>query len=372
MRRTNMRIAAISAALLSPISLMAQESSVLLYGIIDVAIRHTNNEGALGNPGAVALTQMVGGGMSQSRWGFNVSEDLGGGAKALANMESRFTTQTGAVASPNLFQQSWVGLQGDYGRLTAGRQYNVLFDLVTSSYASYPYSPYFDAYKPEIGFALGARASNMVKYTVEKGPYRGAIQYSFDNASPMGGKTLGGYFRYSQDGLTAGVGYQDYEFASGKKVKAATLGGSYRLGSWYFNAGYAQNKVDALTNTTDLAVLGSLWQGTANGGFGGPSFLSANKRTIYKLGAGYQLTSALNLGAHYFHTKQTGTTATAEGSANFFTVALDYAFSKRTDAYFEMDNTRLSGNAVSLSNSAGVVNGAKSRTGYTVGLRHRF
>lgn len=353
----------------------ASASSVQLYGIVDVAYRRTNNEGPAGNT-AQSLNQLVGGGMSQSRWGLNVSEDLGGGSKALANVENRFGADTGAPnsgATGPYFQQSWVGLQGGYGRVTLGRQYNVLFDLVTSTYASYPYSPYMDVYKPEIGFALGARADNMIKYMAEIGPVRGALQYSFDEKSPTGGKTVGAYLRYAADGLAAGAGYESYKFASGKEVEAWTLGGSYRMGNWYFNAGYGENKVDALTSPTDLAVLGAMWQGTINGGFGGPAFLLANKRTIYKVGAGYQITPQLNLGVHYFHAKQSGASAAADATANFFTMAADYAFSKRTDAYVEVDNTRLKGN-VSLSSSAagGTVNGAKSRTGFTIGLRHRF
>ena len=352
----------------------ASTSSVQLYGIVDVAYRHTNNEGATGNG---SLNQLVGGGMSQSRWGINVSEDLGGGTKALVNMENRFGADTGEVnsggSSAPYFQQSWVGLQGGYGRLTVGRQYNILFDLVTSTYASYPYSPYMDVYKPEIGFSLGARNNNMIKYMAEVGAVRGALQYSFDEKSPTGGKTVGGYLRYASGGVAAGLGYQNYEFASGKKLEAWTLGGSYRMDKWYFNAGYGENKVDQLTSPVDLAVLGAMWQGTINGGFGGPAFLTANKRTIYKLGVGYQLTPQMNLGAHYFHAKQSGANANADATANFFTMALDYAFSKRTDAYIEVDNTRLKGN-VSLNNSAvgGTANGAKSRTGFTVGLRHRF
>ena len=353
----------------------ASTSSVQLYGIVDVAYRHTNNEGPAGNS-SQSLNQLVGGGMSQSRWGINVTEDLGGGTKALVNMENRFGADTGAPnsgATGPYFQQSWVGLQGGYGRLTMGRQYNILFDLVTSTYASYPYSPYMDVYKPEIGFALGSRADNMIKYMAEVGPVRGALQYSFDEKSPTGGKTVGGYLRYAANGLAAGLGYQNYEFASGKKLEAWTLGGSYRMDKWYFNAGYGENKVDQLTSPVDLAVLGAMWQGTTNGGFGGPAFLTANKRTIYKLGVGYQLTPQMNLGAHYFHAKQSGANANADSTANFVTMALDYAFSKRTDAYIEVDNTRLKGNVSLTSSAAGVgVNGAKSRTGFTVGLRHRF
>lgn len=132
----------------------ASTSKVQLWGIVDVAVRHTNNEG----PTQAGLTRMIGGGMSQSRWGINVEEDLGGGAKALVTLENRFDADAGnPAANVPFFQLSHVGLQGPYGRLTAGRQWNVLFDVVTSTYASFPYSPYMEAYKPELGMAMGAR-----------------------------------------------------------------------------------------------------------------------------------------------------------------------------------------------------------------------
>ena len=48
---------------------------------------------------------------------------------------------------------------------------------------------------------------------------------------------------------------------------------------------------------------------------------------------------------------------------------MDYAFSKRTDAYFGIDHTKVSGGAnVALD----ATSGATKRTGITVGLRHRF
>ncbi|WP_233168500.1 porin [Xylophilus sp. ASV27] len=347
------------------------QSSVQLYGIVDAAIRHTNNEGTTATGGSGNVTRLIGGGMSQSRWGINVTEDMGGGLKAIANLENRFTTDNGTPLTP-YFQQSWVGLQSSsFGRVTMGRQYNVLFDLVTSTYASYPYSPYFEAYKPEIGFALGARADNMVKYMAEFGSIRGAVQVSAGEKSPTGGKTAGGYLRWASGGLAAGVGYQNYEFASGKKIDAWTVGGSFRTGPWYFNTGYGQNKVDDGLTPTDRAVLSNFWGGGANGGFGGPAFLAANKREIVKLGVGYQFTPQLNIGAHYFHAKQSGNAASADGKANFFTMAADYAFSKRTDAYVELDMTRLKGQT-SLNGADGTANGARSRNGYTIGLRHRF
>lgn len=101
-----------SLALCGASASMAQSagaSKVQLWGIVDVAVRHTNNEGA----GRDGLTRVMGGGMSQSRWGIKVEEDLGGGSKALVELENRFDADSGtpAVNAP-YFQLANVGLQG--------------------------------------------------------------------------------------------------------------------------------------------------------------------------------------------------------------------------------------------------------------------
>lgn len=269
-------------------SLAAQaQSKVELWGIVDVGVRHTNNEGA----GKDGLTKMIGGGMSQSRWGLNVEEDLGGGSKALAHVEHRFNADTGEKdPTAPFFQLSYVGLQGPYGKLTMGRQWNVLFDVVTSTYASFPYSPYMDAYKPELGMAAGARSSNSLKYTLAT-PSRnwvGTLQYSFaegnnadalargaqaaaanrqaallanpvatGTAAAAAGQTVpayiasqvtaavntysaanipsvaagalkqvGGFLRYSENGISLGGGYLRTSLPGGSDLDAWTLGGS--------------------------------------------------------------------------------------------------------------------------------------------------
>lgn len=378
----------------------APASKVELWGIVDAAVRHTNNEGV----NQKSKTQMIGGGMSQSRWGINVTEDLGGGNTALVVLENRLNADDGSVSTP-FFQLANLGLQTPYGRLTAGRQWNVLFDVVTSTYASFPYSPYMEAYKPELGVAMGARTSNMLKYTFAT-PNRslvGSLQYSFDEnndtkaleaglpasaaqvpafvASTLGGgawKTFGGYLRYAPgNGLAVGGGYLRSTLPGGTDVDAWTLGGSYRTGPWYLSAGYGLNKakftaaganpIQAFRNVVDGAILGQFWAGQSNGGFI-PG--NADKRQLFKLGVGYQATPQLNVGLHYFHGKQTGSaTGLSNGKANFVVAVADYAFSKRTDAYVGIDNTRLSGGDNVYLDAASK---ARSRTGFTIGLRHRF
>lgn len=446
---------------------MAQQAStskVELWGIADAAIRHTNNEGA--NKGS--LTKMIGGGMSQSRWGINVEEDLGGGTKALVHLEHRFNLDTGEKdATAPFFQLSYIGLQGPYGRLTMGRQWNVLFDVVSSTYASFPYSPYMDAYKPELGMAAGARTSNSLKYLLATPDRRwvGALQYSFhegnqntsaventlaaaapglinsqlppgapsvtgtttlgqianaigpqnlaalmsgvkstinnaDPNSPLGQavapslspiatgslKTFGGFLRYSQDGISVGGGYLRTHLPAGTKLDAWTLGGSYRKDKLYVNLGYGANKIknretfNQTANSTisdiakfearrlvDQTIINGFWQGQTNGGFlAGDS----DKRTMYKLGFGYQITPQINAGIHYYHAKQKGSASgNYNGKADFVVALANYAFSKRTDAYFGVDHTKVRGGEDMYLDRTSK---ARSRTGITVGLRHRF
>ena len=384
--------------LVAPFTVAMAQSSVTLYGIVDAAVRRTNNEGPAGNIG-MSQTQMIGGGMSQSSWGINVEEDLGGGSKALAFLENRFDADAGnsAIGAP-FFQLSYVGLQGPYGRLTAGRQWNVLFDLVTSTYASFPYSPYMEAFKPEIGMSMGSRSNNMLKYTAEYGAFRGSLQYSLDEGNTVaantplsaansltipgiaGGarQTAGGYLRYSANGISAGAGYLKTNLPGGTKVDAWTVGTSYRSGPLYVNLGYAVNErkgnytPGTLNSTVDNAILSAFWSRSSTGGFlpGGANLGDhANKRDMFKVGIGYQITPAINLGGHYYNAKQSGSASGAfNGRAHFYVAVVDYAFSKRTDAYFGVDRTRVTG-GTGMALSA---NGARTRTGITVGLRHRF
>ncbi|MGN1056158.1 MAG: porin [Comamonas sp.] len=434
----------------------AGDSKVELWGIVDAAVRHTTNQGANRD----SKTELVGGGMSQSRWGIKVQEDLGAGSRAFVELENRFNADTGITTPDNtpFFQLAFVGLQGPWGRLSMGRQFNVLFDVVTSTYASFPYSPYMDANKPELGMAAGARNNNMLKYTLATADRKwvAGLQYSFAEGNKtadaeqaaialgdvyqdprLGGrvltdplvplyavrsaidglasgflsgasnpnlaqyqtqvgslqnsvssvargayKTAGGFLRYSENGISVGGGYLKTYLPGGTDLDAWTLGGSYRKDKLYANLGYGVNKIkipnfsgstvsDYLRYTArsliDRGMINNMWQGQTNGGFQAGD---ANKRQMYKVGFGYQITPQINAGLHYYHAKQSGSVGGASnGKANIVIGALDYAFSKRTDAYFAIDNTRVSGGEDVYIDAASK---ARSRTGVTVGLRHRF
>ena len=370
------------------------QSNVTLYGIVDMGLRHTTNEGPATDKGQ-SRTAMVGGGMSQSRWGIRGTEDLGGGSKVLFNMEQRVLPQTGAIiGGATAFQQAWVAYENaSFGRITLGRQYNALFDLYTSTFVSYPYSPYFDQFKPEVGFSAAARFNELIKYTANFGQFRFQVEATLRGETDTaiagapgvyntGGKGYAGYLRWANAGWAFGVGALKRDFgADGKSLKAVTLGGSYTSGPWYFTAHAAQNRHNLAPRSTctadpqcqlDYTTLGSMWSGTANGGFSGAAFTAANKRQMISVGMGYQVTPQLNLGGHYWYARQTGHSALADGKAHFISFVADYALSKRSDVYAEVDYTKLKTDNASLNNYAGAANGAKSRAGFTVGFRHRF
>lgn len=381
------------AALAATSSAAWAQSSVTLYGIVDVAVRYTSNANA-----GTSTKTVVPGGMSQSRLGVNIVEDMGGGLKALANLEHRLQSDTGAVSgNPDFWRQAWVGLQSsEFGQIRLGRQYNILFDLYTSTFASFRYSPYIEAYKPEIGLAMTARQDNMVKYLVQVGNVYGEIQVSAGEgatgaAAAQPAKTMGGLLRYSDGKFGVGGAYLQATEQTGKKIKATVFGASFTDGPLYVHASWGENKFDAITNLiTSPAVVADAnspfrvavtTRGAYTSGLLGANVFNNNStdiksRTMVMFGATYQLTPQLNIGANAWLTKQKhyglalaplGLSTTANGSskADFFAMVLDYAFSKRTDAYLEVDYTKTSG-------AVAFANGATKRGGTMVGVRHRF
>lgn len=349
------------------------QSSVVISGILDGAVRYTTNSGPAANK-SLSLSQMVGGGMSQSRLAVSVTEDMGDGLKAIANLEHRLLLDSGTSAAADFWRQAWVGLQSNsFGRITLGRQYNLLFDAATSTYASFKYSPYIEVFKPEIGMALTARQNNMVKYLVESGGLRFEAQVSAgENSAELAqGKSMGGLVRYAAGSFAGAYVWLQSEDQGGKKVTAQTLGASWTDGPLYVNVAWAQNKFEAGYNATaNATLLGSINTGIVSryptSAATALTDAAASVRDLYSAGITYQLTPQFNLGMQVWKGKQAGLNPfKGSGVLDAIAVVADYQLSKRTDAYVEFDNLRTKGNVM-------MANGSNTKTGYMVGVRHRF
>lgn len=108
------------------------QSSVTLYGAVDVGVARVKN----GSAGSATLLQT--GAINTSRFGLRGFEDLGGGLGAGFYLESGINPDTGtAGAGGALFnRRSTVSLFGGWGELRLGRDYN------PSSRNTYLFEPY--------------------------------------------------------------------------------------------------------------------------------------------------------------------------------------------------------------------------------------
>lgn len=391
----NQATAALAAFVLCAAAPASAQTMVTLYGTVDAAMRHTSNEGPVGQASR-SRTAMAGGGLSTSKWGVYGIEDLGGGNQIHFNLEQGFQTQSGALAVTGAdFQQSWVALHSPrYGRITLGRNYHALFELYAITFAAYPYLPlYFDAYKPEVGMAAGGRSNELLKYSHTLGNFRVHLETTLrgeqhvavpglPGSYSVGGKARAGFVRWGEGGLALGAGYLQRSFGTpGKHLRAAVLGGSYRTGPWYFTSHYGVNRHnltpqsacgEAVQCWVDDAVLGAFWGDHNSGGFRGPAFTAANQRRMLSLGVARQMSPALNLSLNYWYARQSGREAGVKANAHFVSLTAHYALSKRSALYAEADYTRLNGQQVSLTDTSGQPNGKQQRAGVTVGFRHSF
>jgi len=120
------------------------QSAVTLYGIVDTGIGYQNSATTLSptsgaasarpSPGGSSQVKMINGIWAGSRFGLKGSEDLGGGTKAIFQLEEGFNSATGAQSVSGLAfnRQAWVGMtNGTFGTLTAGRQYTSYYTLLS-------------------------------------------------------------------------------------------------------------------------------------------------------------------------------------------------------------------------------------------------
>lgn len=125
-KETSMKISSLIAltGLVATGAVHAQ--SVTLYGMVDAGIESVSNVASAGG----TLTRMPSNtGILPSRFGMRGNEDLGGGLSALYTLEMGFSPDTGASGQGGrLFgRQSTVGLGSQWGTVTLGRQWTMLF-----------------------------------------------------------------------------------------------------------------------------------------------------------------------------------------------------------------------------------------------------
>ena len=337
------------------------QSSVTMYGVLDI----TFGSFQLSNStGVKPVTKVDGNQMITSYIGFKGVEDLGGGMKAGFVLESFLRPDTGASgrnnATPNVVKDDLfftraanVYLQSDYGKLTIGRQINLVYAQALG------YNPFGGAFglSPTIRLTFGPGTGN------DRGDsgWSNAITYATPN---MGGATVA-------------VSYQPGEAADKSErasyaIAANYVSGPFAVGgSWQTVRSAQDPKLDftkgqrqtfGLLNTSyDFGVAKAFVQygELSNSGFAGGARIDTK---LYALGASVPVSAKGKVLASYGVSMEKpvegGTTPKTKHTV--LTLAYDHYLSKRTDIYTAVmvDEEKLPG--------------FKTGRTYLVGLRHAF
>lgn len=306
------------------------QSTVTLYGRVDLS---------LGKPIGTEDQGIFNG--SGSRLGVRGVEDLGGGLKALFNIEHRYQADTG-VASPTVgaplagsstsrfwHGRSIVGLEGGFGRVWLGREYTPVF--LTSTLLS---DPWGNDTVASMDYMIGTgavRNDSTINYQIAMRGFTAWVQVAegTDAISNTPDRKVGFALSYGAGPLYAAYGYDDQ---GGNDDKWHHFTVNYNFGAFKLLTGFGTGDTNATATVASQSVktmfVGAtmpIGAGELRVGYGEREI--GDVTTIKKAGLGYH-----------------------------------YALSKRTTMYFD----------VAHDSEATTPIGNVEKTGYDVGIKHNF
>jgi predicted porin len=324
------------------------------------------------------------------------TEDLGGGLKAIFQLENGFDVNSGKLGQGGRMfgRQAFVGLTGDqWGTVTLGRQYDPLVDLVQPLTADNYFGSTFTTPGDVDNNDNSSRTNNAIKYT---SPVWGGFQ--FEGMYALGGvagatgsgQTWSGAATYATGPFSIAAGYfrADNGNTLASRTAAGSVGwnGSTSDGTFdnQVNGAYAAAKSIGIASvalqyvagpfTANLRYSNAQYKPDANSGFG-----STEKYNIGGAYLGYQATPAMLVGVGYIYTKASG-----DSSATYHQVSLggDYNLSKRTDIYLVGAYQHASGqqrtSAGTLVDAGAAIgsysynSASSSQEMVSLGIRHKF
>jgi predicted porin len=343
------------------------QSSVEIYGIADVGfVRETGN---VGTTATAAGNKITSGAQSGTRLGFKGKEDLGGGLNAFFVLETGIAadrggfnqgrtntvTQNGAAIAnvtigSGFARQSFIGLQGDFGTLTLGRQYTSYF--LTLSQVADPFAAGLagnaqNLMLPGSGNDITSldraiRMDNAIKYvTPVFENFSGEVAYGF-------GETPGN--SDADRVITASVGYDSKPL-------------NVRLAYYEKN-----NQFDtASLKSTLLAANYDFEVAKVFAAYSDNNWANQGKSRNYLIGA------TVPYGAHKFiasYIRADGRGTNAANDADQWGIGYAYSLSKRTNLYAAYGYIGNDGSArYTVGNNSDLGSGNKA---FNLGVRHVF
>ncbi|MEP7295655.1 MAG: porin [Burkholderiales bacterium] len=203
------------------------QSSVTLYGTVDLNARYVKNDNA---NRAYSLSQD---GINSSQLGFKGTEDLGGGLKAGFVLLSGVNADTGTTNAKFFNRRATVSLMGNFGEVRLGRDYtpsfwnNTIFDafgtngLGDSSHVAQKLTGTF------------VRADNSIGYFLPSGiggVYGQVMVAAAENGATNPGRYVGGRVGFAAGPFDVAGAYAQQKFVSGAvDQKTYNIGASYDL-----------------------------------------------------------------------------------------------------------------------------------------------
>jgi predicted porin len=328
------------AALLACAGAAQAQSSVQLYGLVDMSA------GRFQDPGVASRSGVENGSMTTSYWGLRGKEDLGSGLSAVFALEAFFRADTGAQGRFNgdtfFARNSYVGLSSDQlGTVTLGRNTTLLFVSTIV----------FNAFGDSYGFSPSVRHVFLPN----------ALTAPVTGDSGWNDSVL--YTTPSFGGLKGSVLYAASEKVGGRNVSA---GLSYGTGPFAATAVFQDAKKDI---STALAVNDTrTWQVGASYDFGVVKLFAQHTQAENRSLAGEPKSKLTDISAAI--PVGNGKILAAYGLLNrpdtdndrkTFSLGYDHFLSKRTDVY-----------AVAMRDKDEAVATRQSATSVAVGIRHRF
>ena len=347
------------------------QSSVTLSGVFKSGIASTQLSNGTANNGRIN-------GMhdGSSRFVLSGVEDLGGGLKAIFQIDQRFRGEE-SPASAQAGGATWVGLAGGFGSVKLGKN-DVYYIHGTDGHAAratplqhWNVSLLSYVNSGTTAVASTSRTTNLIQYDSPKfGPVNLGVYYSTAGQSGEGGatsatgdgqkgQTVGGQVLLAMGGLTGGIaafdskveGYNQLAAGTLQGFKAARIWGGYNFGM--FSVGLTVDSSKAVGTET--------------------------KRNAFSL----PVTATFGPGTVLFtytvaqNTKTNGTTNNDTG-AKMWALGYDYSLSKRTSvgvSYAVLDNKSAASYQMFTNNALGNVSVptvGQDQKQFYVGLRHAF
>ena len=340
------------------------QSSVTLFGIVDLAARNVKN-------GSQSIKSLSTNGMSSSRLGFRGVEDLGGGLRAGFWIEGDLSadvgggtasTGAGAVAGGQTWvRRSTLSLMGGFGEVRLGRDLTPSFlnHVVFDPFATVGVGSQLNLIVQQGqtsplagGAATLVRASNSIGYFLPAlGGLYGQVQLAAGEGT-TGNKYIGGRIGYAAGPVNVAAAVGKTEINGTTDMNAMNVGASFNMGFMTLMGQWHKYKVDFTAPTVDI------------------------DQTNYVIAAVVPF-GASTLKASYGKANSTGTSRDGTQMA----VGYQYSMSKRTTLYTHLSRISNGAGARYQASNAGPAFSATpgltaaskpSSQAYEFGINHTF